>query len=77
MRQFFGAFLIVISIAIAKTPDLVKLVYPSTSPGETLMRSETAVNQTEVTEENQISQVNSLPTLAIVLAFISACNSGR
>jgi len=66
--QFVGALLIVISIGIAKTPDITQLLYPSSN--SKLVNS--TISQSAATSENS---VNAIPITAIVLALICACNS--
>ena len=68
--QFVGALLIVISIGIAKTPDITQLLYPSSN--SKLVNS--TISQSAATSENS---VNAIPITAIVLALICACNSGK
>merc|ERR1712012_226293 len=68
LLQFVGALLIVISIGIAKTPDITQLLYPSSN--SKLVNS--TISQSAATSENS---VNAIPITAIVLALICACNS--
>ena len=81
--QFVGAALIVISIAIAKTPDILQIFSRSstTVDDETVRASLMDRNDTKhdsnVNEDiNQTAVVNAIPLTAILLALVASCNSG-
>ena len=81
--QFVGAALIVISIAIAKTPDILQIFSRSstTVDDETVRASLMDRNDTKhdsnVNEDiNQSAAVNAIPLTAILLALVASCNSG-
>ena len=83
MWQFVGAALIVISIAIAKTPDILQIFSRSstTVDDETVRASLMDRNDTKhdsnVNEDNnQTAVVNAIPLTAILLALVASCNSG-
>ena len=78
-----GAALIVISIAIAKTPDILQIFSRSstTVDDETVRASLMDRNDTKhdsnVNEDiNQTAVVNAIPLTAILLALVASCNSG-
>ena len=80
----FGAFLIVISLTIAKAPALLKDFFSTeeASIGKAaLVAAASAKNSSspnEVpTEVQQTSAVNALPIQAVVLALVAACISGQ
>ena len=81
--QFVGAALIVVSIAIAKTPDILQIFSRSstTVDDETVRASLMDRNDTKhdsnVNEDiNQSAAVNAIPLTAILLALVASCNSG-
>ena len=83
-RQMFGAFLIVISLTIAKAPALLKDFFSTDEPSigkAALVAAASAKNTSspnEVpTEVQQTSAVNALPIQAVVLALVAACISGQ
>jgi drug/metabolite transporter (DMT)-like permease len=67
--QFVGAFLIVISIAVAKTPDIIQVLGWS-------QNNDLKVNGTLTAEAIQAATVNAVPLAAILLAGVASCNSG-
>jgi len=80
--QFVGAALIVVSIAIAKTPDILQIFSRSstTVDDETVRASLMDRNDTKhdsnVNEDiNQSAAVNAIPLTAILLALVASCNS--
>lgn len=64
-----GAFLIVISIAVAKTPDIIQVLGWS-------QNNDLKVNGTLTAEAIQAATVNAVPLAAILLAGVASCNSG-
>ena len=82
--QFVGAALIVISIAIAKTPDILQIFNRSstTVDDETVLRASLmdqndTKHDSNVNEDiNQTAVVNAIPLTAILLALVASCNSG-
>jgi len=81
-RQMFGAFLIVISLTIAKAPAFLKDFFSTDEPSigkAALVAAASAKNTSspnEVpTEVQQTSAVNALPIQAVVLALVAACIS--
>ena len=83
-RQMFGAFLIVISLTIAKAPALLKDFFSTeeASLGKVALvaaASSNSSNPNEVptaADAHQTSAVNALPIQAVVLALVAACISG-
>jgi len=73
LLQFVGAMLIVISIGVAKTPDIMTLIYPQVNDKtvETVLNS-AIQNGTSTTTK---VSVNAIPTAAILLALVASCNS--
>jgi len=71
LLQFLGAMLIVISIAVAKTPDILQLIYPITD--QTVLNA--SQNGSETAQKIVSSGVNSIPAAAIALALVASCNS--
>lgn len=69
--QFLGALLIVISIAIAKTPDIMQIIYPVTDQSvlDGINKNSTDFNT------NTSATVNVIPITAIMLALVASCNS--
>jgi len=81
LLQFLGAALIVISIAIAKTPDILQIISPSTVNDETV-RASLVNNQNDTTNNHDSNAndtdgnaVNAIPITAILLALVASCNS--
>jgi len=77
LLQFVGAALIVISIAIAKTPDILQILRP-TVDDETVRAS--LMDQNETKHDSNINEtgsttVNAIPITAILLALVASCNS--
>ena len=66
--QFVGAMLIVISIGVAKTPDLLKVFDKS---------PEIILNNSTTTTSAPQAVVNAVPLAAIMLALVASCNSGN
>ena len=75
MLQFLGAFLIVISIGVAKTPDILQLIYPKID--DNIVSKVLSSNGSETVEKIATTGVNSIPTAAILLALVASCNSGN
>lgn len=65
--QFFGAFLIVISIGVAKTPDILQIWKPE--------NSNLPANATSTESTSNTTSVNAIPLTAILLAIVASCNS--
>jgi len=81
LLQFLGAALIVISIAIAKTPDILQIIKHSTVDDETV-RASLVNNQNDTTNNHDSNAndtggdtVNAIPMAAILLALVASCNS--
>ena len=68
--QFLGALLIVVSIGVAKTPDIIAVYQKATMNRD-------AVNSTVTDSPDSASAVNALPITAIFLAIFASCNSGQ
>lgn len=67
--QFLGALLIVISIGIAKTPDILQIIYPVSD--QTVLGG---INK-NATSDLPTNAVNVIPITAILLALVASCNS--
>ena len=81
MLQFVGAALIVISIAIAKTPDILQIINRSTVDDETVRASlvnnqNDSINNHDTNANDTGGTVNAIPLAAILLALVASCNSG-
>ena len=81
MLQFVGAALIVISIAIAKTPDILQIINRSTVDDETVRASlvnnqNDSINNHDTNAYDTGGTVNAIPLAAILLALVASCNSG-
>merc|ERR1712018_290661 len=63
--QFVGVILIVISIGVAKTPDIIQLWRPAQKLANSTLTESVVSSNT----------VNSIPLTAIVLALVASCNS--
>ena len=81
LLQFVGASLIVISIAIAKTPDILQILNRSTVDDETV-RASLMTDQNDTKHDSNdnaddsAATVNAIPITAILLALVASCNSG-
>jgi len=80
LLQFVGAALIVISIAIAKTPDILQILNRSTVDDETVRASlvnnqNDSINNHDTNANDTGGTVNAIPLAAILLALVASCNS--
>jgi len=79
LLQFVGASLIVISIAIAKTPDILQILNRSTVDDETvrasLMTDQNDTKHDSNDNADDSATVNAIPITAILLALVASCNS--
>ncbi len=73
LLQFVGAFLIVVSIGVAKTPDLIGILYPV----DDATVHANLLNQTSDGVVTPTTAVNAIPITAIALALVASCNSGN
>lgn len=86
--QFFGCFVIVISLVVAKLPDILQIInrqqdstvikiVADIGTGNSTLSDEDVptVSVTESTSEQDASSINSVPIMAIFLALIASCNS--
>ena len=73
LLQFVGVVLIVISIGIAKTPDILKIFTPVVD--DKTVQMNLMNNGSSIGSENNAA-VNAIPLAAILLALVASCNSG-
>ena len=71
LLQFVGALLIVISIGVAKTPDILSLIYPI---NDKTVHTVLNTNGSSIDAAAEAG-VNSIPAMAILLALVASCNS--
>ena len=71
--QFLGALLIVISIGVAKTPDILQIINPQISDEAVIANIS---NQNVTNSAGSNSNVNAIPLTAIILALVASFNSG-
>ena len=71
--QFLGVLLIVVSIAVAKTPDIVQILYPLND--QSVLKAQ--LNETMQNHQTSSNNVNAIPVMALVLALVGSCNSGK
>ena len=71
LLQFVGALLIVISIGVAKTPDILSLIYPI---NDKTVHTVLNTNGSSIDAAAEAG-VNSIPATAILLALVASCNS--
>lgn len=85
--QFFGCFVIVISLVVAKFPDIlqivnnrkdstvIKIVADMGTVNSTATMEPEAIVNIQSSDDANTPSVNAVPLLAIVLAVIASCNS--